>query len=91
MVIGVNGVGKTTTIAKLGKQFKDQGLKVLFVAAGFIWHGMSGFDHFQTLRRHAIAVAGDDEPIERTVPCVFQCFGHGARRLARTDNDGAAL
>jgi fused signal recognition particle receptor len=33
MVIGVNGVGKTTTIAKLGKQWKDLGLRVLFVAA----------------------------------------------------------
>ncbi len=33
MVIGVNGVGKTTTIAKLGKQFKDRDLKVFFVAA----------------------------------------------------------
>jgi fused signal recognition particle receptor len=33
MVIGVNGVGKTTTIAKIGKQWKDQGLKVCFVAA----------------------------------------------------------
>ena len=28
MVVGVNGVGKTTTIGKLAKQFKNQGLKV---------------------------------------------------------------
>src|SRR3990172_1462053 len=33
LMIGVNGVGKTTTIAKLGKFLKDQGQKVLFAAA----------------------------------------------------------
>lgn len=32
-LVGVNGVGKTTTIGKLAKQFKDQGLKVMLVAA----------------------------------------------------------
>lgn len=33
MVVGVNGVGKTTTIGKLAHQFKDQGLKVVLGAA----------------------------------------------------------
>jgi fused signal recognition particle receptor len=33
MVVGVNGSGKTTTLAKLGKKYKDQGKKVLFAAA----------------------------------------------------------
>jgi fused signal recognition particle receptor len=33
LVIGVNGAGKTTSIAKLAKRFKDQGRKVL-IAAG---------------------------------------------------------
>lgn len=33
MVVGVNGVGKTTTIAKIGKQWKERGLKVMLVAA----------------------------------------------------------
>lgn len=33
MVVGVNGVGKTTTIGKLAYQFKDQGLKVVLGAA----------------------------------------------------------
>jgi len=33
MVIGVNGVGKTTTIGKLACLFKDQGKKVMMVAA----------------------------------------------------------
>jgi len=33
MVVGVNGVGKTTTIGKLAKQFKDSGKKVVLGAA----------------------------------------------------------
>ncbi|VEU80373.1 signal recognition particle-docking protein FtsY [Haploplasma axanthum] len=32
LFVGVNGVGKTTTIGKLAKNFKDQGKKVLMVA-----------------------------------------------------------
>ena len=32
LVVGVNGTGKTTTIAKLGKQYRDQGLRTGFVA-----------------------------------------------------------
>lgn len=33
MVVGVNGVGKTTTIGKLANQFKNQGKKVMLGAA----------------------------------------------------------
>ena len=33
MVVGVNGVGKTTTIGKLAHQFKQQGKKVVLGAA----------------------------------------------------------
>jgi len=33
LIVGVNGVGKTTTIAKLAAQFKEGGLKVLLGAA----------------------------------------------------------
>ena len=33
VVAGVNGVGKTTTIGKLGKLFKDKGKKIVFGAA----------------------------------------------------------
>ncbi|GJL62431.1 MAG: signal recognition particle receptor FtsY [Nitrospirales bacterium] len=33
LAIGINGVGKTTTIAKLGKRFQQSGLQPLFVAA----------------------------------------------------------
>ena len=32
LIVGVNGAGKTTSIAKLGKRFQDQGKKVLFAA-----------------------------------------------------------
>ena len=33
VVVGVNGVGKTTTIAKIAKQFQDQGRSVMLAAA----------------------------------------------------------
>jgi fused signal recognition particle receptor len=32
MVVGVNGVGKTTTIAKLGRYYQGHGLRVEFAA-----------------------------------------------------------
>lgn len=32
LMVGVNGVGKTTTIGKLARQFKDQGLSVMLAA-----------------------------------------------------------
>ena len=54
LVIGVNGVGKTTTIGKISKQMVDQGKKVLLVAGDTfraaaadqleIWAGRSGAD-----------------------------------------------
>jgi fused signal recognition particle receptor len=33
LIVGVNGSGKTTTIAKLGKRYVDQGKRVIFGAA----------------------------------------------------------
>ena len=33
VVAGVNGVGKTTTIGKLGRLYKDEGKKIVFGAA----------------------------------------------------------
>lgn len=33
LVVGVNGVGKTTSIGKMAKKFKDQGKSVMFAAA----------------------------------------------------------
>ena len=54
LVIGVNGVGKTTTIGKIATQLTNQGKKVLLVAADTfraaaadqleIWAGRSGAD-----------------------------------------------
>ncbi len=54
LFIGVNGVGKTTTIGKIGHQLRDQRKKVLFCAADTfraaaaeqltIWAGRAGVD-----------------------------------------------
>jgi fused signal recognition particle receptor len=54
LVVGVNGVGKTTTIAKLANKYKNQGKKILLVAgdtfrAGAVeqlkvWAGRIGVD-----------------------------------------------
>ena len=58
LVIGVNGVGKTTTIGKLANQLKDEGKKVLLCAADTfraaadqleIWANRSGVD---IIRQH---------------------------------------
>ena len=59
LVIGVNGVGKTTTIGKIAKQLTDQGKKVLLIAGDTfraaaadqleIWAGRSGAD---IIRQH---------------------------------------
>ncbi len=54
MVVGVNGVGKTTSIGKLAKQLKDQGKKVILGAADTfraaaidqleVWAGRAGVE-----------------------------------------------
>ncbi|MBI1316042.1 signal recognition particle-docking protein FtsY [bacterium] len=54
LVVGVNGVGKTTTIGKLGLRFQQQGLKVMLAAADTfraaaidqlkVWADRSGVD-----------------------------------------------
>ncbi len=54
LVVGVNGVGKTTTIGKLGQKLTSQGKKVLFAAADTfraaaadqlsVWAGRCGAD-----------------------------------------------
>ena len=59
LVIGVNGVGKTTTIGKIAKQLTDQGKKVLLIAGDTfraaaadqleIWAGRSGAE---IIRQH---------------------------------------
>ncbi len=66
LMVGVNGVGKTTTTAKIAKQFKDQGRSVMLAAA----------DTFR-----AAAVEQLKEWGERLdVPVVAQ--GHGADAAA---------
>ena len=61
MVVGVNGVGKTTTIGKLANQFKSQGLNVMLGAA----------DTFRAAAVDQIKIWGD-----RTgVPVVSQGMG----------------
>ena len=49
LMTGVNGVGKTTSIAKLAKRYQDQGKKVLLVAA----------DTFRAGAKEQIKVWGD--------------------------------
>lgn len=56
LVVGVNGTGKTTTIAKLGRHYGEQGLKVGFVAGDTfraaaveqlqVWAGRTGARFF---------------------------------------------
>ena len=53
--------------------------------------GMRGLDDLDALARHAVAVAGDDEPGERAAPVLLERPRHRGRSLARADNDGAAL
>ena len=57
LMVGVNGTGKTTTIAKLAKHYKELGKKVMLVAADtfragavqqlFIWANRIGVDIFE--------------------------------------------
>lgn len=60
LVVGVNGVGKTTTIAKLAQKYKDQGKKVMVVAADTfraaaaeqldVWAGRVGVDIIKSVQ-----------------------------------------
>ena len=77
MVIGVNGVGKTTTIGKLAWQFKEAGKKVVLGAA----------DTFRAAAVEQLCIWG-----ERVgVPVVKQAMGSDpASSLAITKLDGTA-
>ncbi len=68
MVVGVNGVGKTTTIGKLAWQFKQQGLKVVLGAA----------DTFRAAAVEQIAIWGD----RVGVPVVKQQMGSDPASVA---------
>jgi fused signal recognition particle receptor len=68
LVVGVNGSGKTTTIAKLAKQYRDQGLRVM-LAAG---------DTFRAAAVEQLQIWG-----ERTgCPVVTRPYGADAAGLA---------
>ena len=68
MVVGVNGVGKTTTIGKLAYQFKDQGLKVVLGAA----------DTFRAAAVEQLQIWGD----RVGVPVVKQAMGSDPASVA---------
>ena len=71
LVVGVNGVGKTTTVAKLATRYKEQGKKVLAIAADTFraaavqqlneWGNRSGFTVFsgaENAKPAAVVFAG---------------------------------
>ena len=68
MMVGVNGVGKTTTIGKLAHQLKDQGLKVM-LAAG---------DTFRAAAVEQLQQWGD----RNDVPVIAQSTGADAASVA---------
>lgn len=68
MVVGVNGVGKTTTIGKLTHQFKDKGYKVVLGAA----------DTFRAAAIDQLAVWGE----RNDVPVIKQEMGSDPASVA---------
>ena len=60
MVIGVNGVGKTTSVGKLAGKFKDQGRKVL-IAAADTFRAAAGDQLAEWARRADVPMIGGKE------------------------------
>lgn len=84
LVVGVNGSGKTTTIAKLSKQWKDQGLK-LSIAAG---------DTFRAAAVEQLKVWGDRlhvPVISREIGADAAGLAYDAYEQARRNNDDVLL
>ena len=90
MVVGVNGVGKTTTIGKLASMLKAQGKKVIIGAADTfraaavdqleIWAQRAGVDIVrQSMHRYGRPSAQPDRPDERTHQNP-QCDAEGGSR-----------
>jgi fused signal recognition particle receptor len=84
MVVGVNGVGKTTTIGKLASRFMKDGKKVLIVAADTfraaaseqltVWAERSGADivrHKENSDPAAVAFDGMEAAVSREVDIVL--------------------
>lgn len=60
MVIGVNGVGKTTSVGKLAGKFKDDGRKVL-IAAADTFRAAAGDQLAEWARRADVPMVGGNE------------------------------
>ena len=75
MVVGVNGVGKTTTIGKLAHQLKGQGHKVMLVAA----------DTFRAAAIEQLSIWGE----RANVPVVHQKSGSDPSAVAFDAMDAA--
>ena len=60
MVIGVNGVGKTTCVGKLGGKFKEDGRKVL-IAAADTFRAAAGDQLAEWARRAEVPMVGGNE------------------------------
>lgn len=79
LIVGVNGSGKTTSIAKLGKRFMDQGCTVMFGAADTF--RAAAVDQLQVWadRLHIPIVAGqpDADPGAVAYDSVQSAISHG--------------
>lgn len=81
MVVGVNGVGKTTTIAKLGRYYQEHGKSVIFAAG----------DTFRAAGSSQLAVWGDRLGIptvtgqEGTDPAAVAFDGAAKRKASNAD------
>ena len=51
---------------------------------------MTGFNHFDASAGRAVAIAGDHQAFERTLPMILDRLGHRATGLASADDDDAA-
>lgn len=60
MIVGVNGVGKTTTIGKLARFYKDQGKSVLMVA-GDTFRAAAGDQLTEWARRSDVKIVKNNE------------------------------
>ncbi len=52
---------------------------------------MPRFHYLDIIKRQAMFIAGNDEPLKRSFPIILDCLCHCRRGLARADDDGSAL